>query len=49
MKARATPPIKVKGHNRDMGTVPPEESRGKAPGHGVRGQKPPEADNISLI
>jgi len=29
-----------------MGAVPPAGSRGSAPGQGVRGAKPPEAESL---
>jgi len=47
----ATPPAKSQSENYNggLGAEPPVWSRGKAPGQGVRGQSPPEADDILRI
>ena len=54
--AGADPGIKQRGrrmasevaraYNGGLGAEPPAESRGRAPGQGVRGAKPPEAEHL---
>jgi len=36
----------ARAYNGGLGAQPPAESRGRAPGQGVRGQSPPEAESI---
>jgi len=36
-------------YNGGLGVEPPAGSRGRAPGSGVTGAKPPEAENLSVF
>jgi len=39
----------ARAYNGGLGAEPPAGSRGRAPGHGVKGAKPPEAESILVI
>ena len=39
----------ARAYNGGLGAEPPVESRGRAPGQGVSGAKPPEAESIWLL
>ena len=38
--------MEARAYNRGLGVEPPAGSRGRAPGQGVRGAKPPEAESF---
>jgi len=39
----------ARAYNGGLGAEPPAGSRGRAPGRGVRGAKPPEAETLLLL
>jgi len=39
----------ARAYNGDLGAEPPAGSRGRAPGQGVRGAKPPEAKALLVF